>query len=101
MSLIKQICETCRYHINSNASWPCVECSSRDKWKAAEDIRVSTKKLINLEAELDHHKREAEKIPKMCRDWDNYNCICEIDNKLKEKYCPQICPKYRGEKVEK
>jgi len=51
MRLIKEICEHCRYKQNSNASFPCVDCCSRDRWELAETIIVCSKDIEALQHE--------------------------------------------------
>lgn len=102
MSLIKKICETCRYHSNSSSVFPCIDCSSRDRWEVAEDIRVCTKALMELEAEFRRYKQESEKIPCVC-EWKNKMYNCEYDGYHREhgykisshdyRECPRICPR--------
>jgi hypothetical protein len=58
MSLLNNICETCRFHALSNVSFPCCDCSSRDRWEAAEDIRVNTKALLEIETKLERLKAQ-------------------------------------------
>jgi len=111
-NIILQGTEGCSWHqaIKNGTVKQCGSIAYIGVWcKGGEYNRTNTAMTIDaakinqemeaLKAELDHYKQETEKIPRMCGDWDNYNCICKIGNNLKEKYCPQICPKYRGEKV--
>lgn len=84
MSLINKICETCRYHSNSNAAFPCVDCASRDKWEVAEDIRVSTKKLMEIEVELQKANAEIERLSELV------GCGCGICLAHSNMVCPKM-----------
>lgn len=58
MEIIKQICEMCRYKNQSNATFPCVDCCSRDRWELAETIVVSSKAIQSYQQEIDRLKRQ-------------------------------------------
>lgn len=52
MRLIRQICEQCVYKQNSSATFPCVDCCSRDRWELAETITVNSKDIEALQQEI-------------------------------------------------
>jgi len=56
--------------------------------------------IKHQQAELDHYKREAEKIPSVCRWWQDI--LSDIPDgepctRMLMDMCLQICPKYRKE----
>jgi hypothetical protein len=56
--------------------------------------------ITRLQAELDHHKQEAEKIPLMCVDVEaneEYGVGLRCNDMMINGGCPQICPKYMQE----
>jgi len=58
MEIIKQICEMCRYKSLSNATFPCVDCCSRDRWELAETIVVNSKGVETQQREINQHKTQ-------------------------------------------
>lgn len=58
MEIIKQICEMCRYKNQSNATFPCVDCCSRDRWELAETIVVSSKDIEAQQQEINKFRTE-------------------------------------------
>ena len=56
--LILKICEQCRYKHNSNATFPCVDCSSRDRWELAETITANSKDIEALQQQLEQYDQD-------------------------------------------
>jgi septal ring factor EnvC (AmiA/AmiB activator) len=71
MSLIKEICETCKNRRISNASFPCCDCCSRDRWEVAEDITLPVKEIKKLEDTIEDQQQEIFELKhgKYCRDY--------------------------------